>query len=139
MIKIRLATKEDLEEITDIEFQSGFFDNEQSCLTTIKEILENENVFVAVEENKIAGYISLTNQGEIGFLAVDKKMRRKGIGNELIKKAISFGKNKLKKLYLDVRKDNIPAVSLYLKNGFSVTKENENNGIVKLKLEKRVK
>jgi ribosomal protein S18 acetylase RimI-like enzyme len=76
-----------------------------------------------VKEGAISiGYITLNPKGRIDYLAVSKRYQRKGVASVLLKKVVSIAKGrKLKKIYLEMRNDNIPALRLYLKNGFIIT------------------
>lgn len=67
-------------------------------------------------------------------ISVLKGYRNRGIGNDLIRKIISYLKNKeYRQVSLSVSKDNY-AVSLYRKLGFKVICENEEDFIMLLKL-----
>lgn len=56
-------------------------------------------------------------------ICVDPSMRNKGIGKQLVKRQIEIAKNKgKKKCVLQVKADNIPAVTLYKKMGFTIDK-----------------
>ncbi len=78
--------------------------------------------FVAEENNQIIGTIIAGFDGHRGWLyslAVHQQHRRKGIGTQLVKKAI----HELKKLgclkvNLQINSDNSEVVGFYKKNGF---------------------
>ncbi|MEN7982684.1 MAG: GNAT family N-acetyltransferase [Nanoarchaeota archaeon] len=98
-------------------------------------------VFCAEDKGNLVGYITLSKKGEIAYLAVLKKFHGRGIGSNLLKKIIFFvKKNKIKKLFLDVRNDNLSAIMLYLKKGFVVgglhEKKIGKNEIIKLRMER---
>lgn len=95
--------------------------------------------FIVAEEEKdgIVGYImcrvelGLSNFGFSGFIkkghvvsiAVMPEHRRKGIGNALVVRAMeSMRLYNAKQCFLEVRVSNMPAINLYNKLGFKVTK-----------------
>lgn len=86
-------------------------------------MLDNFLGFVAEEDGEIVGYIALTyclEEAEINIIAVSEKFRKKGIASELLKKTqTALLKLGVKKLFLEVRRSNEPAQSLYEKNGFT--------------------
>ena len=78
---------------------------------------------VAVDENgTVLGHISLSiilDECQIVNVAVDPSYRRQGIGKNLVSGAISLGgSNGAKKFFLEVRKSNASAISLYNALGF---------------------
>jgi len=139
---IRKAKKEDIEDLAKVEMSSDYHKRKFDFKPYLQSLFkENAQIFCAEEKNLIVGYITLSKKGEIGFLAVSKKFQGKGIANLLLKKVISSAKKKkIKKLFLDVRIDNFPAIKLYLKNGFFTThiykKKIEGKEILKLRMEK---
>ncbi|WP_406660638.1 GNAT family N-acetyltransferase [Methanolobus sp. ZRKC3] len=88
--------------------------------------------FVAVEGNTVVGSSALRRIGadicEIKRIYVRKDHRCKGIGSALLAKALDIAKQHclLVTLKTDVSLEN--AISLYLKNGFIIVKE-ENNTV----------
>jgi len=96
-----------------------------------------ETFIVAEGNGEIVGYVmcrielGLSNFGFSGFIkkghivsiAVMPKHRRKGIGYALVSKAMEgmrfYG---AKQAFLEVRVSNLPAISLYEKLGFKVTR-----------------
>jgi len=57
------------------------------------------------------------NVGSIERIAVEEGYRRYGLAQELVKHAFSL-KSKLKRYFLWVDENNVPAIQFYLKNGF---------------------
>ncbi len=68
------------------------------------------------EEEEIWGYIIFSPEGHIISLAVLSSQRRKGIGRELLRKAMV--KPHLKGLQAEVRRSNLGAQAFYLRMGF---------------------
>lgn len=119
--------RDDIDEILDIEnicFKSPWtrdaFEQELH--------LEWAKVFIAkiITHNKkrIVGYISLwmiTNEVHILNLAIHPNFRRLGIATSLLSFGINFSMHDGAEIAtLEVRKSNLPAVSLYKKFGFEV-------------------
>ena len=92
-----------------------------------------ETFLVAMKDDEIVGYVmcrieygisnfkkSFAKKGHIISLAVIPSMRRRGIGEQLMRKALE----NMRKIYnvnesfLEVRVSNIPAINLYKKLGF---------------------
>ena len=116
-----------------------------------------ETFIVAEENGEIAGYImcrvevglanlglsGLVKNGHVVSVAVLPEQRKKGIGEALVKEAMNAMKlYNAKQCYLEVRVTNDPAVSLYKKLGFEVTRtvngyyaDGENAHVMSKKLE----
>jgi len=71
------------------------------------------------KESRILGYIVFTKEGHIISIAVHHGHRRKGIGEELLKKVLSTPD--LKQVWAEVRRSNQGAQALYYHMGFQVT------------------
>lgn len=78
--------------------------------------------FVARQGNEILGYISFTfiiDEISICNVAVSQKYRNQGIASKLINFLFDFSReNGVKRIFLEVRESNRPAISLYEKFGF---------------------
>jgi [ribosomal protein S18]-alanine N-acetyltransferase len=141
-MKIKEASENDMEDLCEIEMSSGYHKENFDFKPFLKKLFyENAKIFYIKENCNFVGYVTLSKCGEISFLAVSKKFQRRGKGDILLRKVISYAKKrKLKKLFLDVRNNNLPAIRLYLKKGFMVTKlykkKIDNKEITKLRLEK---
>lgn len=77
---------------------------------------------VAVDSGTVAGFVLLrraADEAELYQIAVAEPYRRRGIGDALIKEAVSYCRqNDVLSIYLEVRKSNRPAIELYKKHGF---------------------
>jgi len=71
------------------------------------------------KEGQILGYIVFTEEGHIVSIAVYYLHRRKGVGKELLERAMHLPH--LKKVWAEVRKSNQGAQAFYLKMGFQIT------------------
>jgi len=85
---------------------------------------------VAEKDNKIVGFISghiILNEAELELIVVDKFFRENAIGSTLLLNLFFYLKNSLvKTLFLEVAEDNIAAINLYNKLGFSQISKREN-------------
>ena len=86
--------------------------------------LNNSNFkcIMAVYDKEIIGYISFSYifDIEIESVLVKSSYQRQGIGTLLLNQIFKFAKeNKINNVFLEVRKSNIGAISLYRKLGFS--------------------
>lgn len=82
----------------------------------------NFKCIVAVYNKEIIGYISFSCifDIEIESVLVKSSYQRQGIGTLLLNYIFKFAKeNKISNVFLEVRKSNIGAISLYRKLGFS--------------------
>jgi ribosomal protein S18 acetylase RimI-like enzyme len=68
---------------------------------------------------KILGYIVFSQDGHILSIAVHPRHRRKGIGRELLQRAMRT--SPLKKVWAEVRRGNQGAQAFYSKMGFQMT------------------
>jgi ribosomal-protein-alanine N-acetyltransferase len=96
-----------------------------------------ETFIVAEQDGEVVGYIlcriemglsnfglgGLTKKGHIVSVAVLPQFRRKGIGEALINEAMrGMRLYRAKQCFLEVRMTNTPAIDLYKKLGFDVTR-----------------
>ena len=77
--------------------------------------------FVCEEGGEVEGYVGAlySFDAEIALIAVRKELRGRGIGLNLLQKAIDHARERgCENVFLEVRKGNLPAKSLYFKVGF---------------------
>ena len=89
-----------------------------------------DNYFNIVVDDKIVGCLLLTDQDDgilLDEIYLEEDYRNKGIGTDIIKNVIS--NNDI--VYLWVYKENLIAVSLYKKLGFTVIEETESRYYMK--------
>ena len=80
---------------------------------------DRNDVFVAETSGNIVGYIILENvfnEACVSSVAVDERFRKRGIGKELLDRAL--GESKATSVYLEVNERNAPAIALYASCGF---------------------
>jgi len=121
---IRPFTFSDLDRILQIELQS-FPKSPYDWATFINlHYLYPETFLVYVgsmpdrKEGQILGYIVFTKEGHIISIAVHPQHRRRGIGRELLQRALNTPH--LKKLWAEVRRSNQGAQAFYLHMGFQI-------------------
>ncbi|MDG2186962.1 MAG: ribosomal protein S18-alanine N-acetyltransferase [Hyphomicrobiales bacterium] len=92
-------------------------------------MIDNENYILNIIKlnNKIIGFVAMQiaiDECDIIMIIIDKKYRGNGYSNYLIEETLRFlmvfG---IKKIFLDVAKNNYPAIHLYEKFGFEKTNE----------------
>jgi ribosomal-protein-alanine N-acetyltransferase len=122
---IRPFSFSDLDSILQIENQS--FPKSPYNWTTFLNLhyLYPETFLVYVNTNRgrkeeeILGYIIFTQDGHIISIAVHPQNRRKGIGTQLLQRAMKTPR--LKKVWAEVRRSNQGAQSFYAKLGFQIS------------------
>lgn len=119
MILYRYAKNGDVFDILSLDdenFSNNF--DEKFYLEYIK----NQRVVVAENEKEIVGYVlfnQILDEAEIYKIVVSKEFRKKQIAFKIVEFLLNELKKKnVKKIFLEVRKSNIPAISLYKKCGF---------------------
>ncbi|MFX1491247.1 MAG: ribosomal protein S18-alanine N-acetyltransferase [Promethearchaeota archaeon] len=129
MLKIRPIQNHELNQITQIEFES-FTDPYPKDLFQFLAKKSPELFLVAVEEGKeekeILGYAVADIERHVPYLnghilsiAVGKQYRRRGIGNQLLSELIRLFKSKeCNSIVLEVRESNLKAKALYQNLGF---------------------
>ena len=126
-------------ELTNLdELDNSFISKEY-----IKEELSN-NPFgkvLVLKEDKIIGYIyysDIYERCEINQFEIENSHRNCGKGDLLLKYLINLVQ---KDITLEVKEDNIPAIKVYLKNGFVKTaiREGYYNGVDGILMERKYK
>ena len=97
----------------------------------IEDDIQNPNSFYAVEEDgKILGYAAITviaGEANVTNVAVLPEARGKGIGKKVLSHLIDICIEKnFYLITLEVRKSNIPAISLYKSLDFEIEGERKN-------------
>ena len=86
----------------------------------VKEMLLQAEVYVYESDQKIQGFIGLSNEYIEGIFVSDE-MQSQGIGKILL----NYAKEKRKKLLLNVYQKNAQAISFYQREGFEI----QSNGL----------
>jgi ribosomal-protein-alanine N-acetyltransferase len=132
MIKIRAATLKDLPSIMELIKKNNEPVNEDLAVFFMtKNPNEKCMFYVAEEDSKILGFSRVhlyrwNNNAYATSLLVDAEHRRKGIGTLLLRAMENYAKeNGARVLMVDTPTDNMPALQLYLKNGFKICGYND--------------
>ncbi|MEM0007339.1 MAG: GNAT family N-acetyltransferase [Candidatus Bathyarchaeia archaeon] len=127
MPKIRIAERADLPKILELIKRNGEPLNEDlEAIFNFESPNEKCRFFVAEEDGKIVGFSRVhfyrwNKSAYVINLLVDAGYRRRGIGSLLLKAMEDFAREKgARVLMFDTAIDNIPALNLYLKNGFKI-------------------
>ena len=119
MILYRYAKNKDVFDILSLD-DENFFNNFDENFYL--EYIKNQRVIVAENQKNIVGYIlfnQILDEAEIYKIVVSKEFRKKQIAFKIVEFLLDeLKKNDVKKIFLEVRKSNIPAISLYKKCGF---------------------
>lgn len=119
---IRRMTPEDVPDVAGIENECFSMPwSEKSFLDSIGR--EDTIFLVGVDDaGNIVGYIGMYisfEEGEITNVAVSPLYREKGYGRQLVEAAKREAQSaNADNVILEVRKSNVPAISLYKRNGF---------------------
>lgn len=120
---IRRMQKTDVEEVVKLEALS-YGEHHWSKESFYNELSNNlAHYYCATTENeKLIGYVGcwhIFEEAHITTLSVHPDYRKQGVAQQLLFTVIdSCYKNRIKYITLEVRESNIPAISLYEKNGF---------------------
>jgi len=135
IIKLRKIKKDDLKYFLKwwkdkdlIKLTSGIYEESDDILNGyFINFLKNSqnNHFIILHNNKVVGNISLTHKNtetvEMHIVIGEKEYQSKGYGtlaiNQAVKKA--FGKLEYQKIFIEVRSDNLRAIRVYEKCGFT--------------------
>lgn len=125
MVKIRRAQLSDIQDIYEIEtLTSATAWSKDAIERDVKNADVKNLVFVSTSDDKVIGYIDIRlclDESELNNIAVIKEYRQMGIGKQLLKEAMhEIAKKGIKKIYLEVRKSNNCAISLYEGHGFQI-------------------
>lgn len=126
---LREMAADDIEAVAQLEAQifstpwtaQGFADT-----------LHREDILflVACEQNRLLGYAGVycaADEGEITNVAVAQGARRRGVGGALLKTLIGMlADRQIRRVVLEVRTSNRPAICLYEQNGFVVAGTRKN-------------
>jgi ribosomal-protein-alanine N-acetyltransferase len=135
-VRIRKVRKNDVDRIIDIE--RSWHHLSHWSIDSYYRLLNDDSFtssFVAEMEDtngrpRIVGFVIFhiaADVSEIYNIAVENGYARSGIGKELMAAAIhESGRRKARKVILEVRKTNNPAINFYLKFDFKISGERKN-------------
>ena len=118
---IRYASMEDAAKLAAISEDSLVYSwNERDFTEAIE--YDSAKVFLCEEGEEPVGYAIIyhaADEGEIASIAVKRRMRRQGIGTLMLEHLFDEGYGLgVRKLFLEVRESNEPAIGLYESAGF---------------------
>jgi len=121
MILVEPAVEDHIDRILEIENEA--FAPPWTHGTLLSELYRKDSFFAAaVENDRILGFVILRrmqDEGELLQIAVDQTERQRGIAGLLMTAALNDAiKNAVRTVFLEVRKSNNAAISLYGKHGF---------------------
>lgn len=122
MIEIVPMTMEDIDEVMMIESENFTDSWSYEIFKQIVNNSHNTHPFVLKNQKCILGCLILyivLDECEIHNLSIGKKYQRQGYGELLINFTFKYcHQNGIKRIFLEVREFNMPAISLYEKMGF---------------------
>ncbi|NMC61237.1 MAG: ribosomal protein S18-alanine N-acetyltransferase [Candidatus Methanofastidiosa archaeon] len=121
---VRAVEPDDIYTVIDLEYQNFEYPYPPDIINFLYE--SYRDTFLVVEKNKeVIGFvigIIQKNVGHVLVIAIRDDYKKKGIGTYLMKKLIDvYDKKGIKRLRLEVRTSNIPALSMYKRLGFKIT------------------
>ena len=124
LVKIRLATEDDILRILEIEQEAN--SPPWTHGSFLSELYKDDSCFVVAvdsfDTSTIVGFAILSQVGDDGELlkiAVEGTSRGCGVGDLLMISVLEYSvENTFKSIFLEVRKSNTPAINLYKKHGF---------------------
>ena len=135
-VRIRKARKGDIDRIIDIERSWQHLSH--WSIDSYYRLLNDDSFtssFVAETDGEkgrsiIVGFVIFhiaADVSEIYNIAVESAHARSGIGYELMRAAVQeSGRRNARKVLLEVRKSNSPAINFYLKFNFKITGDRKN-------------
>lgn len=96
-------------------------------------VQQEDYFFVAEERGVIVGFVHIirvNGKAIIKGLGVAREFQNKGIGNELMEYTLAKLKDE-DEIYLKVKEENLPAISLYTRYGFFLKKYGKGYILVK--------
>ncbi len=120
MRKIEKIKKHYLEQVFGIEQLSN--STPWSYSSFLDCMRKDYEFYVCVEDKKVLGFFIASFsllEGHLLNISVAPNMKRKGIGNELLRKVENISNQfGIKEIFLEVRESNNEAISFYKKNDF---------------------
>ncbi|MFP4169549.1 MAG: GNAT family N-acetyltransferase [Methanomassiliicoccales archaeon] len=124
-VLIREAEPADLPPMQRVE--SRCFGRDSFTPEMMSYLIEKEcfHTWVAFSGDRMVGYASLMDRSGLPetrllSIAVVPEERLKGVGRSLLSKVLEFSREREKKVTLEVRLSNVPAINMYLRSGFRV-------------------
>ncbi len=128
-IKIKKLNKNNIDEVHKISLEQ--FEDESWGFSQFQECLSNKTYisFIALDGSQVVAFIiaqNLIDSINLLLIATKENYKKMGIASLLIESLIKYSEEKKIKIWLEVRKDNSPAINLYTKFGFKNLYERKN-------------
>lgn len=122
-IRVRPATARDLEEVLQVEEEA--YSTPWSRTSFMAVLRRAQALFLVVElEGRVSAHGVLwwvEDEGELANLAVDPSCQGRGLGRRLLDRLLADAAGEgVRRVFLEVRESNAPALALYRRRGFSV-------------------
>lgn len=136
MINFRKFKKKDLEQLHNIYllgFSNLYGENAEQYANQFLKLYQSAllkgiegELFVAEKKGKIIGFAVIHKETpkdyKFGPIVVVPSAQHQGTGSQLLQMCINFARSKrAKQFYLKVHENNLAAINLYKKFGFSIT------------------
>lgn len=135
----RLKNKEDILKVFPF-FKHRFLSlskGEEYCDALAKKYEENAEFYTLYSDGNFAAFVAfycndtISKNAFLSLIGVLEQYEGNGFGQLMLDKAVSVSrKNGMRRMALEVRKDNERAISLYKKNGFAVQKPKDETLII---------
>jgi len=115
-------TENNVKKVADLEYECFGKDAWSENLLR-QEIGQEDKHYVVLFSDGVlvayGGFSQVLNEGDIMNIAVAEKFRRQGYGKRILEEIFSIAKDlHIERITLEVRESNLPARSLYEKEGF---------------------
>lgn len=120
-IKIKELNKNNINKVHNISLEQ--FGDESWDFSQFQDCLSNKTYvsFVALNGNEAIAFIiaqNLIDSVNLLLIGTKENYKKMGIASLLIERLIKYSEEKKLKIWLEVKKDNVPAINLYNKFGF---------------------
>lgn len=109
-----------VEELTDKRLIETILQKHFKTYKTSNDPFEKIAIYKNIEIEGIISYSIIYERAEINYIVVNEEKRKRGIGTKLLDYALNdIKKNNCQTVSLEVSTNNIPAINLYIKKGFT--------------------